>query len=324
MNRMTDRHSTNGVQDVGSDQRKKVAWRDITGIVILDKRSGITSNKALQEVRRLFNARKAGHTGSLDPLATGVLPICFGEATKLSGLLLESEKVYEVSGRLGMSTDTGDSTGVEAARADWSGIDVEQLEKVLERFRGEIEQIPPMYSALKHQGERLYKIARSGQTVERPPRKVTIHKLEILAFKKPDFELRVGCSKGTYVRTLIEDIAVALGSLAHVTALRRIAAGPFGIESAISVEKLRDAAGLSQQAVDNHKLDAEVAVEGYPAVHFAADETRRLLHGQRIRSEQSDESGMVRLYGPGDRFLGMGEIQTSGMIAPKRLFQSDT
>ena len=319
---MTDRQTMHGGQEEGNGHRSRPPWRDITGIVILDKRSGITSNRALQEVRRLFAARKAGHTGSLDPLATGVLPICLGEATKLSGLLLESAKSYEVTGRLGTSTDTGDVTGEVVGHADCSGIDIGQIEKVLERFTGAIEQIPPMYSALKHQGERLYKIARSGRTVERPPRKVTIHKLELLGFDGSDFKLRVGCSKGTYVRTLIEDIATSLGSLAHVTALRRVAAGPFEIGSAVSVEQLRDAAECGQEAIDRHRLDADIAVTGYPAVHFPADEARRLLHGQRISTDQSDESGLVRLYGPGPRFLGMGEIQSCGMVAPKRLFQS--
>ena len=311
-----------GAQQNGNKQKSKAAWRDITGVVILDKRSGITSNRALQEVRRLFAARKAGHTGSLDPLATGVLPICLGEATKLSGLLLESAKVYEVTGRFGTSTDSGDSTGEVVEHADWADIDVGQLEKALERFRGDIEQVPPMYSTLKHQGERLYKIARSGKTVERPPRKVTIYELELVSFETPDFELRVGCSKGTYIRTLVEDIAIALDSLAHVTALRRIAAGPFEIGSAVSIEQLRDAADRGQEATDGLKLDAEVAVVDYPAIYFEADETRRLLHGQRIRTDQSDKCGLVRLYGPGARFLGMGEIQPSGMIVPKRLFQS--
>jgi tRNA pseudouridine55 synthase len=319
---MAESQPIQSTQQDGNKAKKKAAWRDITGIVILDKRSGITSNRALQEVRRLFAARKAGHTGSLDPLATGVLPICLGEATKLSGLLLESAKVYEVTGRLGTSTDSGDSTGEVLEHADWSGIDAGQLETALEGFRGEIEQVPPMYSALKHQGERLYKIARSGKTVERPPRKVTIHELALVSFEAPDFQLRVGCSKGTYIRTLVEDIAIALDTLAHVTALRRVVAGPFEIGTAVTVEQLQDAAERGQEAIDGYRLDAEVAVADYPAVYFEADETRRLLHGQRIRTDQSDKLGLVRLYGPGARFLGMGEIQPDGIIAPKRLFQS--
>ena len=309
-------------REPAGEARTRPQWRDITGVVILDKRSGVTSNTALQEVRRLFSARKAGHTGSLDPLATGVLPICLGEATKLSGLLLDAAKVYEVTGRLGTSTDTGDCSGVETGQAGWSDIDARRVQEALANFTGMIEQVPPMYSALKHKGERLYKIARSGKTVARSPRTITIHNLELLNFTGPDFTLRVACSKGTYIRTLVEDIAESMGSRAHVVALRRLAAGPFDIDAAVSIEQLQDAAAGEQDAIECYRLDADSAVSGYPKMRFSDEESRRLLQGQRIRIEESAGDGqLVRLYGADSCFLGMGEIQPGGLIAPKRLFK---
>ncbi len=308
---------------VRSQERQAPRWRDVTGIFVLDKRSGVTSNRALQEVRRHFRARKAGHTGSLDPLATGVLPICLGEATKLSGLLLDSDKTYEVTACLGASTDTGDSTGEVTERADCSMFDGDRLHYAHAQFLGRIDQVPPMYSAIKQDGQRLYKLAREGKSVERPPRTVQIHELELLGFDGPEFRSRVRCSKGTYIRTLVEDIAKSLGSLAHVTRLRRIAAGPFDIDQSVTIEQLRDSHQEKTLETDRYILDADAAVSGYPAVECNPDETHRILRGQRICRDRATEIGLVRLYGPERRFLGMGSVADPGVVMPKRLFRTD-
>ena len=318
-------HSTAPVagHSVRPQEGRATRWRDVTGIVILDKRSGVTSNRALQEVRRHFRARKAGHTGSLDPLATGVLPICLGEATKLSGMLLDSDKTYEVTARLGASTDTGDATGEVTGRADWSRVDADHLHDAHAQFLGQIEQVPPMYSAIKQDGQRLYKLAREGKSVERPPRTVHIHELELLGIDGPEFRSRVRCSKGTYIRTLVEDIAKSLGSLAHVTQLRRIAAGPFSIDQSVTIEQLRDSHQENTLETDGYILNADAAVSGYPAIECDPDETHRILRGQRICCDRATEIGVVRLYGPEGRFLGMGSVADPGVVMPKRLFRTD-
>jgi tRNA pseudouridine55 synthase len=294
----------------------------VDGILVLNKPLGITSNRALQIARRIFQARKAGHTGSLDPLATGVLPLCFGEATKFSGVLLDSSKVYEVTGRLGERTDTGDAGGELIERTDPGGIGRGDIIKSLEAFCGVIEQVPPMYSALKHQGRRLYDIARSGDTVERAPRQITIHELEFLDWDPPDFQLRVSCSKGTYIRTLIEDIGRALGSCAHVRKLHRIAAGPFNLAQALSIEQLEAAAAESADALDALLTPADVAVTHLPALDFDADAARRLTQGQAVPAPAPGPTGQVRLYGADGRFLGLGRRDPAGQVHPQRMFNT--
>lgn len=318
---MNDRRQSRGHSH---DKRRtpRPPWRDVHGIVIVDKPVGLTSNAVLQQVRRAYRARKAGHTGSLDPMASGVLPLCFGEATKLSGLLLDSAKTYEVIGRLGIRTDTGDAAGEVVGTAEVPAVDETGLAAVLEEFRGDIDQVPPMYSALKHEGRRLYELARRGETIERPPRRVTIHRLERLAWDTPDLRLRVACSKGTYIRTLIEDIGAALGSCAHVVQLRRVAAGPFGIGDATALDELTDpAAGAGWHA--ERLLPVDAGVPGLPMICLDDADADRLRHGQPVAPVGGDTgpaTGLVRVYGPRDAFLGLGVADGEGRIAPKRLF----
>jgi len=302
--------------------QRRVPWQDIHGIVIVDKPVGLSSNAVLQRVRRVYRARKAGHTGSLDPLASGVLPLCFGEATKLSGFLLDAAKTYEVTGRLGEQTATGDLAGDVVATAPIPEITEEGLATLLSGFHGEIEQIPPMYSALKHKGKRLYKLARKGETVERPPRRVTIHELELLAWHGSEFSLRVSCSKGTYIRTLVEDIGAAMGSCAHVTSLRRVAAGPFAVAEAVPLEKLEDPAA-GAEFLAGRLMPVDSGIPGLARVDLDADAAGRLRQGQLVPMPAGTalpEPGVVKVYGPGSGFVGLGNCDSSGTIAPRRLF----
>ena len=307
----------------GNDRARRVPWRDVDGIVVVDKPTGLTSNAMLQRVRRLYRARKAGHTGSLDPLASGVLPLCFGEATKLSGLLLDAPKTYEVTGRLGARTTTGDADGQILATAPVPALDDGVIEAALGRFRGEIEQIPPMYSALKQDGRRLYELAREGRTVERPARRVTIHSLELLGGAGLELSLRVRCSKGTYIRTLVEDLAATLGSCAHVVSLRRTAAGPFGLDDAIGLDAL-EAPGTDSDLLAQRLLPPDAGVPGLPSVHLPAPEADRLRHGQKVLIPGADQlrrPGVARVYGPDGDFLGLGEADDHGELTPRRLFR---
>lgn len=293
--------------------------RDVNGILVLDKPGGMTSNRALQRVRRIYQARKAGHTGSLDPLASGMLPICLGEATKISGYLLDAPKTYEVVARFGSQTDTGDSEGTVIERSDWSGISLEIVRSVLADFRGDIEQVPPMYSALKHQGRRLYTLARQGKVVDRPARRVTIYRLEAVSFEDGDLALEVCCSKGTYVRTLVEDIAVALGSLAHVIYLRRT--GVAGLDGA-SMVTLSDLEGRGEDglaALDGLLMPPDAALSQLDAVRLDTDTARRVSQGQRPQWD-GKETGTVRLYGPDGSFLGIAEAGRDGVLSPRRMF----
>lgn len=302
---------------------RKRKGRDISGILLLDKPHGMSSNHALQKVKYLFDASKAGHTGSLDPLATGMLPICLGEATKVSSFLLDADKRYQMSCLLGVKTATGDAEGeVIGIRPvpEWSP---EQLETVLSRFRGTIDQIPPMYSALKHKGERLYNLARQGLEVEREVRTVQIHELTLQASHgqdRLDFEVR--CSKGTYIRTLIEDIGEALGCGAHVTALRRLAVGPFQDPGRmITLERLQRLKEEAPQTLDELLLPIETALMQWPEVHLNRDTAYYLLQGQSIQVARAPTAGWVRLYDSSDQLIGMGQVQEDGKVAPKRLFR---
>jgi tRNA pseudouridine55 synthase len=296
--------------------------RDVTGILVLDKPSGMTSNRALQRVRGIYRARKAGHTGSLDPLASGVLPICLGEATKVSGLLLDSRKCYDVVARLGTRTDTGDADGEVVETRGYSHVDMARVEHVLARFTGDIEQVPPMYSALKYQGKRLYSLARQGKTVDRPPRPVTIYALQALGLEGPDLALRVCCSKGTYVRTLVEDIGGALGTVAHVTGLRRIAAGALDQSSMVTMAMLEAAADRGDYALDALLQAPDAVLPDLPEVVLDEDGAGRITCGQQIESPIA-EAGPVRVYGPERAFLGLGEVLEDGRLAPRRLFQTE-
>jgi tRNA pseudouridine55 synthase len=305
--------------DRGSGRHDRTKRRDITGVLVLDKPTGITSNGVLQAARRIFRARKAGHTGSLDPLASGVLPICFGEATKLSGWLLDARKTYEVTARLGERTDTADSTGVVIEIHDVPDLTRDQVSAILEGFLGPIEQVPPMYSALKQGGRRLYELARKGETVDRPPRKVTIHEIELLDLEDKDLRFRVCCSKGTYVRTLVEDLAAELGTVGHVAALRRTASGPFDIASAVTLEQLESEATSGGMGLDARLLSADSAVPDLPAVSLEPGEVDRIRCGQRIARGALGVEGPVRLYGPDGEMLGIGEMD-GGRLLPRRMF----
>jgi len=294
--------------------------RDISGILVLDKPQGMTSSDAVQKVKRLFNAEKVGHTGALDPLATGVLPLCFGEATKFSQYLLNSDKKYWTRIRLGVATDTGDSDGQVVETRPVQGMDAARIEAALERFRGDIEQIPSMFSAIKHQGQPLYKLARQGIEVEREARAVTIHSNRLLAFAGDELELEIHCSKGTYIRTIAEDLGAALGCGAHVIALRRLAAGPYGESDMVTLAALEAA---DQAERDSLLLPVDSVVEGWPEVRLNDDTAYYMRKGQPVIVAHAPRSGWVRLSEVSDegstRFLGVGEILDDGRVAPRRL-----
>jgi len=302
--------------------RRRVRGRDVNGILLLDKPSGITSNEALQQVKRLYFAKKAGHTGSLDPLASGVLPICLGEATKVSAFLLDADKRYQVRCQLGVRTATADAEGEVLETRPVGGYSGEQLEAVLEEFRGSIEQIPPMYSALKHQGQRLYKLARQGIEVEREPRPVEIYELTVAGQGEDWLDISVHCSKGTYVRTLAEDIGNSLGCGAHVSALRRTAVGPYGDDKLVGLETLRGLKEQDMPAMDALLLPIESALSQWPDVDLSTDAAFYLQQGQAVLVPRAPTSGWVRLYEGNRSFLGMGEILDDGRVAPRRLMKS--
>ncbi len=301
--------------------RRRVRGRDVNGILLLDKPSGITSNEALQQVKRLFFAKKAGHTGSLDPLASGVLPICMGEATKVSAFLLDADKCYQVRCQLGVKTDTADAEGEVIETRPVEDYSDARIETVLEQFRGPIEQIPPMYSALKHEGQRLYKLARQGVEVEREPRPVDIHELSVTARGEDWLDIFVHCSKGTYVRTLVEDIGERLGCGAHVSRLRRTAVGPYGDDGLVTLEELEAIKARDKRATDDLLLTIETALTQWPGVNLSPDAAFYLRQGQAVLVPRAPTSGWVRLYEGEDTFLGMGEILDDGRVAPRRMMK---
>jgi tRNA pseudouridine55 synthase len=297
--------------------------RNVNGVLLLDKPLGLTSNKALQIVKRLFRARKAGHTGSLDPLATGMLPICFGEATKMSAFLLDADKSYWVRVKLGETTNTGDADGEVVETRSVPALTTTDVEAALEPFRGEISQIPPMYSALRHQGKRLYELARQGEEVERQPRQVTIHELTLEHLSTTELELTLCCSKGTYVRTLVEDLGTRLGCGAHVTALRRTHVGPFGPDAElVTLDSIRDQAQESAEGLDALLLPIESTIGHWPEVRLSADAAYYLKMGQAVVVPRAPTHGWVRLYAGEGQFLGAGEILDDGRVAPRRLLRS--
>ena len=346
--------------------------RAIDGIVVVDKEYGASSNEVLQRVKRIFNAAKAGHTGSLDPLATGVLPICLGEATKFSQYLLDSDKSYRTTMKMGVQTTTGDREGevveerpVTVTRGD--------VEAILDHFRGEVEQIPSMFSALKHNGKPLYEYAREGIVIDRPSRKIMIYRLELLDFDGDECVLEVDCSKGTYIRTLVEDIGHALGCLGHVAELSRLKAGPYTEHQSYSVEELeamRDQGrnnGLSEhdeveyselaaqaeevgrdnleedqllrlrelakvrnkagdKVIDDVLLPLDSAVSNWPQVKLGEASSFYVSQGNPVQVPQAPTAGNVRIYGTAEGveglcFLGVGEIDNDGRVAPKRLIK---
>ncbi|MDQ2696202.1 MAG: tRNA pseudouridine(55) synthase TruB [Pseudomonadota bacterium] len=292
--------------------------RDVHGIVLLDKPVGMTSNAALQAVRRLFRARKAGHTGSLDPLAGGLLPLCLGEATKVSGFLLNGDKTYRFVCRLGETTTTGDAEGGILATRPVGALDQDGIAAVLARFTGDILQTPPMHSAVRHQGQRLYTLARQGLEVERQPRRVTVHALRLIALDGPYLTCETRCSKGTYVRVLAQDIGEALGCGAHVVELRRTGVEPYDAGRMLTLEALRDRAEQGLAALDAVLLPIDSALAGWPAVRVPGDSAHHLRRGESIFWPQAAGGQWVRLYDDEARFFGIGEV-LDGRLALRRL-----
>lgn len=297
--------------------------RALDGLLLLDKPSGMTSNAALQRVKWLYQVRKAGHTGSLDPLASGMLPICFGEATKFAGYLLDANKTYRVQARFGIRTDTGDSEGSEVETCLRDPVLLPDLRQAVSALCGPIQQIPPMYSALKQQGQRLYTLARAGRQVPREPRPMHIYEFDIEAYDPTTPVFRVRCSKGTYIRTLVEDLATRLGTLAHVIALRRLAVEPFGDQAMISLPQIEAGAGtgLAQDlgVLDRLLRPLEAVLPNWPAVELDALAALRVSQGGLVAAPSGNLPGLVRLYGPGHLFLGVGEVQSDRRVAPRRL-----
>jgi tRNA pseudouridine55 synthase len=297
--------------------------RPIDGILILDKPLGVSSNRALQTAKHLYFAAKAGHTGSLDPLATGVLPLCFGEATKFSQYLLDADKAYQTTFVLGVATATGDAEGEVLATANGSHITEAAVADALLAFRGEIEQIPSMFSAIKQNGQPLYKLARQGKEVERKARKVVIKQLELRAFRageKPEVDIYLECSKGTYVRSIAEDLGKALGCGGHVSVLRRTRAGPFSIEDSVSLSTLEALKNNEQQAeMDALLLPTDTALSGLPLVRLSESGGFYIRQGQPVQVPNAPCDGMVRVALETGEFLGIGEILDDGRVAPRRL-----
>ena len=297
--------------------------RNVSGIILLDKPKGFSSNAALQKVRWLLNAEKAGHTGSLDPLATGVLPLCFGEATKFSQYLLDADKGYETLMQLGVTTTTADAEGDVLEEREVT-VGRAEIEAALPAFRGPIRQVPPMYSALKRDGQPLYKLARAGQVVEREPRSVTINRLELLALEGNQARLDVACTKGTYIRTLVEDLGHVLGCGAHVAELRRTQAGPFSLAQTVTLEELEQVhADGGHEAVDRFLMPSDSGLEHWPLVHFSEHSAFYWLQGQPVRAPDAPQFGMVRVQDHNGRFIGIGEVSEDGRIAPRRLIRSE-
>ncbi|SNC64613.1 tRNA pseudouridine synthase B [Marinobacter sp. es.048] len=302
--------------------------RDVNGILVIDKPIGVTSNGILQQVKRLFGAAKAGHTGALDPLATGVLPLCFGEATKFSQMMLDSDKAYIATARLGIQTETGDSEGaVVAEKPVPTGLTSDVLEPVLDGFRGDIQQVPSMYSALKHKGRPLYEYAREGIEVERPARPVTIYELTLLDIREHELDIAVSCTKGTYIRSLVEDIGEALGCGAHVTALRRTMASGFTLADAHAVSDL-EAMRERDESLDGLLVAPDAALSMFPEHRLAGHALVSILNGQPVRIPGQSYEGFVRLYAnesANESFVGLAEAFPEGEqtnLVPRRLVKS--
>ncbi|NEX60391.1 tRNA pseudouridine(55) synthase TruB [Noviherbaspirillum galbum] len=299
----------------------KIPRVPVHGVLLLDKPVGLSSNDALVRAKRLLNAQKAGHTGTLDPFATGLLPLCFGEATKFSQDLLESDKTYETVVHLGIRTATGDTEG-EVLDTRPVDVSAEQIERVLARFRGDISQVPPMYSALKRDGKPLYEYARAGITLEREARKVTIHALDLLSYEAPTLRLRVSCSKGTYIRVLGEDIGAALGCGAHLNALRRTAVGTLTLDGAIGLPDLEAAPAAQREGL---LAPVDALLSSFPQVVLGEELARRFLQGQRLALHDAGlalpaSAGRVRVYADdGRRLLGTAQFAAYGVLAPERL-----
>ncbi|MEJ2129724.1 MAG: tRNA pseudouridine(55) synthase TruB [Woeseiaceae bacterium] len=297
-------------------------FETVDGLLLLNKPAGLTSNQALQRVRRLLRAKKAGHTGSLDPAATGMLPLCFGEATKVCAFLLDADKTYRVTARLGTATDTGDADGKQIASAEVPALSADEWGGILEGFLGQSTQVPPMYSALKKEGKRLYELARKGEVVEREPRPIRIDEIELLEAAGKRLVFRVTCSKGTYVRSLVEDIAGKAGTVAHTARLHREAVGTFKAADMLDLGNLDAVSDVSADEVKERLLPPDMALEAFPAVVLDEAGSARFSSGQEIPAPQEAPEGLVRVYGAANEFHGVGELLKGGRLAPKRVFRT--
>ncbi len=289
----------------------------VDGVLLLNKPAGISSNQALQRVKYALNARKAGHTGSLDPAATGMLPLCFGEATKVSAFLLDADKTYRVVARLGERTDSGDATGKRVEAADVPELDFSAWQRLLGEFIGETTQVPPMYSALKKDGKRLYELARRGEEVEREPRPITVYEAELLEHAGRRLVFRVRCSKGTYIRTLVEDLAAKAGTVAYTQNLHRESVGCFDAEAMVDMSLIERAESSAE--VKQWLISPDQALLSLGQAQLSRDAADRFCGGQPVPADAS-ASGLVRVYRDDDVFLGVGEVVENGMLAPKRVF----
>lgn len=292
----------------------------VDGLLLLNKPPGMTSNQALQVVRRALRARKAGHTGSLDPSATGMLPLAFGEATKVCAFLLDADKTYRVAARLGSATDTGDADGDTTETAEVPDLSVAQWDAILQGFVGETMQVPPMYSALKKDGKRLYELARQGQTVERKPRPIRIDEIHLLEAAGTRLVFRVSCSKGTYVRTLVEDIAARAGTVAHTVRLHRESVGDFRSEDMVELATVEAMAEEDREGLRASLLPVDAALQGFRAVSLVEADADRFCGGQAVQVAAEAETGLVRVYRAGKKFVGVGELSGDGRVAPRRVF----
>ncbi len=295
---------------------KRKSGRNVHGIVLLDKRLGVSSNQALQEIRRLFNANKAGHTGSLDPLATGLLPLCFGEATKVSAMMLNDNKRYQAVVKLGVMTDTGDSEGKVIEQKPVPDLSAMMINDCLNEFVGEIDQVPPMYSALKHNGRKLYELAREGKIIERKARRITIFELDLLDFTADTLTLDIFCSKGTYIRSLAEDIGHKLGCGGTILGLRRTQSGQFKIADAMTIEQYQ---AMSPEQMNSCLLAVDEPLQDIPQIDLSIQQAILIRHGQQIECQAETVQGKVRMYSE-QVFLGLGEMLMDGKLVPKKIF----
>ncbi len=294
----------------------------VDGLLLLNKPPGLTSNRALQRVKRLLGAKKAGHTGSLDPAATGMLPLCFGEATKVCAFLLQADKTYRVTARLGVATDTGDADGEVTGRQAVPALGREQWESILQGFLGESMQVPPMYSALKKDGRRLYELARKGEHVERDARPIRIDEIELLELAGERLVFRVACSKGTYIRSLVEDIGRRAGTLAHTSRLHRECVAGFESDAMLDLAVAEALAEEGPEALRKRLIPADAALGDMPAVHVDDEAATRFRAGRPVPASSAPPDALVRVYGPGagQVFLGVGKYSGDGTVAPKRVF----
>lgn len=306
--------------------RPRRRGRDINGVLLLDKHQGLSSNDVLQKVKRIYNANKAGHTGALDPLATGMLPICLGESTKFSQFLLDADKRYRVIARLGQRTNTSDADG-EVVQERPVEFTQEQLDAALEQFRGDSQQIPSMYSALKHQGKPLYEYARQGIDVPREARDITVYELQFIRWEGDELELEIHCSKGTYIRTIIDDLGEVLGCGAHVIYLRRVQVSNYPSDRMVSLEQLQQMVAAAEEAgvetrtvLDPLLLPMDTAASHLPEINLTDVVAAYVLQGQPVQVQGLPAEGMVRInVGEKRRFIGVGEVDDQGRLAPRRL-----